>query len=93
MSDGNVLFCQFFSETRIETFLESCGVADLVTTCYSGRNRKVAEAFATAKGKVLPCYVILYSTLFVTGMTAYRKKENKQTTKAEVQQTAAITST
>jgi len=37
--------------------------------------------------------IYIYSTLFVTGMTAYRKKENKQTTKAEVQQTAAITST
>lgn len=48
-----MLFCCNVLDTRIETFLESCGVADLVTTCYSGRNRKVAEAFATAKGKVL----------------------------------------
>merc|ERR1719352_341976 len=51
LKEMQTFITHFYPQTKTEVFAESCGVADLITTCFGGRNRKCAAAFAESRTK------------------------------------------
>nr|CAI5843991.1 unnamed protein product [Callosobruchus analis] len=43
----------FYPGGKLSTFFESCGVADLITTCYGGRNRKTGKSIKELEDEML----------------------------------------
>ncbi|KAL3989574.1 NAD-dependent glycerol-3-phosphate dehydrogenase C-terminus family protein [Acanthocheilonema viteae] len=50
----------FYHSSNIQTYFESCGIADLIVACTSGRNRKICEAFVKTKKSIqdLECEIL-----------------------------------
>lgn len=42
----------FYHGSNIQTYFESCGIADLIATCTSGRDRIICEAFVKTKKSI-----------------------------------------
>jgi glycerol-3-phosphate dehydrogenase (NAD+) len=48
LAEMRALSQRLYPAIRTETFLEACGVGDLIASSYGGRNRRVAAAYASA---------------------------------------------
>ncbi|KAM3358053.1 hypothetical protein P3S68_020984 [Capsicum galapagoense] len=51
LRDMKALSKVLFLSVKDNTFIESCGVANLITTCSGGRNRRCADDFSRNGGK------------------------------------------
>ena len=56
---------QFYKGVEMATFLESCGVADVITTCFGGRNKRVSEEYAKRNGSKVNSSSVHPITLYV----------------------------